>query len=56
VIGEMLAPLLQDTRYEPAPGDACHDCPVRRWCQAGRAHVTTLAGRKNVAEADNAVG
>ncbi|GAA4551848.1 PD-(D/E)XK nuclease family protein [Amycolatopsis samaneae] len=55
VVGEMLAPLLRDTRYEPATGDGCLDCPVRRWCADGTDYVSARGGQDALGEADRVV-
>jgi len=56
VVGDMLTPLLRDTRYEPTPGDGCLDCPVRRWCRDGTTYVAVQGRREDLVEADLAVG
>lgn len=56
VVGDLLSPLLQDTRFEPVPGVGCFDCPVRRWCQTGNAHVANLDQQDDVVEANLVLG
>ena len=56
VVGDMLAPLLRDTRYEPTTGDGCFHCPVRQWCRTGTAYVAAKRQEDRATEVDLAVG
>lgn len=44
IIGEAVRSLTSDSAYEPAPGPACADCAVRRWCTPGSQHIAQQRG------------